>query len=260
MELARKRMCFRMAVGLLSVALAAPLHATERLTFCLEKKVVIPWRLTDTTGLNFDILAMVAARHNIEFRYQSLPWKRCLARLARNEVDGAFSVSFTQNRLPLGAYPGGATPDARMRLHESRYILLRRKGSKIDWDGKAFHHVDGPISYQLGYSVGDMLRRHDVQANETGDSLSVIARRILSGDIAAAALYDSDAENLMTSGPASKLEMLPAPLIEKPYFLILSHTLVKTRPELAGRIWKGIEDARNSPEYIKKARAAGVDP
>lgn len=260
MELARKRMFSRMAMGLLCAALLAPLHAAERLTICFEKKTVAPWRLPDNSGLNFDILAIVAARHDIEFRFQSLPWKRCLARLARNELDGAFSVSFTGERLALGAYPGGATPDARMRLHESRYILLRRKGSKFDWDGKAFQNVDGPITFQLGYSIGDMLRQHDVRVNETNDSLTVIARRVTSGSSGAAALYDSDALQLMASGPGSKLEMLPLPLIEKPYFLILSHAMVKARPEFAERIWKGIEEARNSPEYIRKARAAGVAP
>lgn len=260
MGLASRQMLFGWAVALLCMVPAASLQAAERLTICLEKKVVIPWRLSGNSGLNFDILAIVARRHNIEFRYQSLPWKRCLARLSRGEVDGAFSVSFTEERLAFGAYPGGTAPDARARLHLSRYMLLRRKGSQIDWDGKAFHHVDGVVTFQLGYSVGDMLKRHAVQVIETGDSLTVIARRVLSGSIAAAALYDSDAAELMASGPASGLEMLPIPLIEKPYFLMLSHALVKARPALADQIWKGIEDARNSPEYIKKARAAGVLP
>ena len=41
---------------------------------------------------------------------------------------------------------------------------------------------------------------------------------------------------------------------------MFSHQLLKANPELAERIWKEIEDARNSPEYIKKARAAGVQP
>ncbi len=254
------RVVRRLALGLLGLAFSLPALANDQLTLCFEKKQVVPWRLANNTGLNFDLFAIVEARLKIKFKYEPLPWKRCLAKMQTNEVQGAFSVSYTDDRRVFGAYPGGPEPDIRKRLHDSRYMLVRRKGSALDWDGRQFSKLDGGIAFQLGYSVGDMLKRLGVKAEETNDSLNVIGHRVLTGSVAGAALYDSDASILMRMGLGAQLEMLPVPLIEKPYFLMFSHQLLKSQPQLVERIWKEIEEARNSPEYLKKARAAGVQP
>ncbi|MES2899945.1 MAG: amino acid ABC transporter substrate-binding protein [Pseudomonadota bacterium] len=256
----RGRTARRLALGLLCIAFAAPVLAKEQVLLCFEKKIVAPWRLANQTGLNFDLLAIVEARMNIKFNYQALPWKRCLAKMQTNEVDGAFSVSFTEDRLVFGGYPGGAEPDMRKKLHDSRYMLVRRKGSALDWDGKQLSKLDGPIIFQLGYSVGDLLRRMNIKTEESNDSLNVVAHRILTGNVAGAALYDSDATIVMRMPLAAQLELAPLPLIEKPYFVMFSHALLKRRSQLAERIWQEIEEARSSPDYLRKARAAGVLP
>jgi polar amino acid transport system substrate-binding protein len=55
---------------------------------------------------------------------------------------------------------------------------------------------------------------------------------------------------------ANQLEELPLPLTEKAYYLMLSHQLLASQPELAQRIWRGIEAVRNSPAYKKQERQA----
>lgn len=57
---------------------------------------------------------------------------------------------------------------------------------------------------------------------------------------------------------AEKLEVLPLPLIEKSYYLMLSRALVAAKPQLATRIWKAVEDARNSARYKKMLRDAEI--
>ena len=99
---------------------------------CFERQEVLPWRTLDGGGLNFELLAEVARRLGLVFDYQSMPWKRCLAQVKANQVSGAFAVSFSRERLALGAYPGThgamrgdegqADPDKRM--HVDRYVLL----------------------------------------------------------------------------------------------------------------------------------------
>src|SRR4051794_18470700 len=83
-------------------ALAA---AKPRITLCFERQEVPPWRTLDGGGLNFELLNEVARRTGVDFDYQSMPWKRCLAQLKANQVGGAFAVSFSRERLALGAYP-----------------------------------------------------------------------------------------------------------------------------------------------------------
>lgn len=234
----------------------APVLAKDTITLCFERQEVLPWRTLNGGGLNFELLNQVAARLDIAFDYQSMPWKRCLEQLKANEVGGAFAVSFSPARMAMGQYPGGAQPDARARMHVDRYVLVRKKGSTLDWDGKKFSNVNGAIGFQLGYSVGDFLRAQKVPVDEGSQRASELAQKLIAGRVAGAALGGGDAVSLMNGPLARQLEVLPLPLIEKPYFLMLSHALVASNPQLAERIWKAVEEARTGPAYRKLARDA----
>src|SRR5471032_2484613 len=233
-----------LALACSSHALAASAPAAT-VSLCFEQQDVLPWRTEKGGGLNFELLKMVEQRLNIRFDYQSIPWKRCLAQLKANAVDGAFAVSYKPDRRELGEYPGGLEVDASKRMHVDRYVLIRKKGSRVDWDGKSFHNLDGAIGFQLGYSVGDVLRAQHVEVDEGSQRAEELARKLIAGHVAAAAVGGSDAIGLMKGSLAPQLEQLPIPIIEKPYFLILSHALVASRPQLAERIWRALEEARN---------------
>jgi polar amino acid transport system substrate-binding protein len=240
------------------LVLSLPAAARETVTLCFEAQDVRPWRTEKGEGLNFALLKMVAQQLDIGFDFRSIPWKRCLAQLKDNSVDGAFAVSYKPDRRELGEYPGGDQPDAARRMHTDSYVVLRRKGSKVDWDGRRFSHLDGAIGFQLGYSVGDVLRAQNLEVDEGSQRADELARKLIAGRLAAAAMGGSDAALLMQGPLGAQLEQLPLPIIEKPYYLILSHALVATRPQLAARIWNAIEQARNSAEYKKLALAQGV--
>ena len=44
-------------------------------------------------------------------------------------------------------------------------------------------------------------------------------------------------------------------LVEKPYYLILSHAFVAQHPDLAVRIWRTVEEVRTGPAYRRRERA-----
>ncbi len=242
---------------LMCMLVAVPAVAKETITLCFERADVPPWRTIKGEGHNFALLRQVEARLGISFDYQSMPWKRCLAQVRANEVGGAFAVSFKPDRLEIGAYPGGKQPDARARLHIDRYMLVRRKGSTVEWDGKALSKLEGTVGVQLGYSVGDFLRGLSVPVDEGSQRAIELAQKLVAGRIGAAAMGGGDAASIMHGPLAGQLELLPLPLIEKPYFLLLSHALVASNPQLAEKIWKTIEEVRNSPAYRKRAGGDG---
>lgn len=235
-----------------------PAAARETISLCFERQHVPPWRDLNGGGLNFELLNLVAARLDITFDFQSMPWKRCLEQLKANQVGGAFAVSFLPSRLDIGAYPGGAQADPSKRMHVDSYVLVRRKGSRVDWDGKTIRNLDGAIGVQLGYSVADFLRAQKVPVDEGSQRASELMQKLLAGRLAAAAIGGGDATVLLSTPMAEKLEILPLPLIEKPYYLMLSRALVAARPQLATRIWKAVEEARNSAQYRKMLRNAEV--
>lgn len=250
--------CAALALALALAMVAGPAAAApQTVSLCFEQQDVLPWRTEKGAGLNFALLKMVEQRLQLHFDYQTMPWKRCLAQVKANAVDGAFAVSFKPDRRELGEYPGGEQVDASKRMHVDRYVLIRKKGSKVDWDGKSFHNLDGAIGFQLGYSVGDVLRAQHVEVDEGSQRADELAQKLIAGRVAAAAVGGSDAIGLMRGPLAPQLEQLPIPLIEKPYFLILSHAMVASRPELAQRIWRAIEESRNSAAYKKIELAEG---
>ncbi|MES2346041.1 MAG: transporter substrate-binding domain-containing protein, partial [Pseudomonadota bacterium] len=205
-----------------------------------------------------ELLKMVEKRLDIHFEFQGIPWKRCLAQLKANAVDGAFAVSYKPDRRELGEYPGGQQIDVGKRMHIDSYVVIRKKGSKVDWDGKSFRNLDGAVGFQLGYSVGDVLRAQNIEVDEGSQRADELARKLIAGRVAAAAVGGSDAHGLMNGPLAPQLEQLPVPIIEKPYFLILSHGMVAARPQLAERIWRAVEEARNSAAYRKLEAIEGV--
>jgi polar amino acid transport system substrate-binding protein len=243
------------AMALLAMASAcAPALAKDTITLCFERQEVLPWRTVAGKGLNFELLNEVSRRLDIKFDYQSMPWKRCLEQIKSNEVGGAFAVSFNPERLVIGAYPGGLQPDPARRMHIDRYVLVRRKGARIEWDGKALRNVDGAIGVQLGYSVGDFLRGLNAPVDEGSQRANELAQKLIAGRLSAAAIGGGDASNLMNGPLARQLEVLPVPLIEKPYYLMLSRALVASNPQLAERIWRTIEEVRTSAAYRKLER------
>ncbi|QOY96127.1 transporter substrate-binding domain-containing protein [Massilia sp. UMI-21] len=236
-------------------ALAGP---RGHIGLCFERQEVRPWRTLDGGGLNFELLAEVARRTGVTFDYQSMPWKRCLEQLKANQVGGAFAVSFNRERMALGAYPGVAAgapeprADPSKRMHTDTYMLVRRRGSRLDWDGKAFRNLHGRIGFQLGYSVGDFLRAQGVATDEGSQRADELAQKLIAGRLAGAALGGGDAARLMRGPYGKRLELLPVPLVEKPYFLVLSSALVASRPQLAARLWEAVEQVRTSPAYRKR--------
>ena len=246
----------------------APAHAApgERITLCFERQEVRPWRSLNLDGLNFELLADVAKRTGVRFNYQSMPWKRCLEQLKANQVDGAFSVSFSRERMALGAFPGAAASpasiaDTSKRMHMDSYVLVRRRGSRVDWDGKKFHNLEGRIGFQLGYSVGDFLRAHGVASDEGSQRSDELAQKLVAGRLAGAALGGRTTAELMRGPFANRLEVMPVPLLEQAYYLVLSHAFAARNPQLAARLWDAVEQARISPAYRKhEIQAVGRAP
>lgn len=233
---------------------AAPAGANPAITLCFERQEVLPWRTLDGRGLDFELLGEAARRVGVTFDYRSMPWKRCLEQVKANQLDGLFAASFSNERLDVGAYPGGRSADAARRLHTDGYVLVRRRGSTIDWDGHAFRHVDGRIGFQLGYSVGEFLRAQQVPVDEGSQKADELVEKLMAGRLAAAALGGGDAVRLLRGPLHAQLEVLPAPLVEKPYYLVLSHRFVERDPKLAERIWNAIGEVRAQPAYRKRER------
>lgn len=237
------------AVAVLGLSTLA--HAGGLVKLCMEDRDIRPWITRDGGGLNVVLLDRVAATLGIHIEYQRLPWKRCLDKLKANQVDGAFGASFKPERLAYGVYPGGASPDAAKRLNLDRYILVCRRDSGVHWDGKVLGGLRGAVGTQLGYSVADDLRQRGIAVDEGAPGANELMHKLLAGHVAAAAMLEGEARTLITEFPevARTVQVLPHALVEKPYYLLLSHAFMKAQAKRADAIWNTIEKVRESKDY-----------
>ncbi|MEX6501287.1 substrate-binding periplasmic protein [Pseudomonas zhanjiangensis] len=232
--------------------------AVEALVFCHEDQDAYPWVMTDRTGLNLQLLGLVAETLALTFTYVPVPWKRCLSGLEQGLYDGAFASSFKIERLSAGHYPlaSDGQPDVNRRLHMSRYALYRRRGEAVTWDGSAFRHLHGRIGSLSGFSIVGFLREQGVEVDETSRDPLAMLRMLDRGRIEAAALQSQRADFVLQANPplAQRIEKVESLLEEKPYYLMLSKALVAHDPALAQSIWDEIAWQRESPTYQQRMR------
>lgn len=248
-------MKYRMLCLIAAVLSIAPAHANERpgsVKLCFGENYFYPWHQENGDGLNFVLLDRVAARLGIKFSYVALPWKRCLRNMLFGEVDGVFAASFKPDRLEAGVYPAMANgkPDAGKRLMMEGYHLFKLKGSTLDWDGKQFHHLRGPIATPLGYAIVDQLKASGVNVDEVPGETEAVFEKVVRGRAQAVAMNTQVGEKIIQMDQfRGKFEKVPTSLVENPYYLMLSHQLHDAHPGLASEIWEAITTVRESVEY-----------
>ena len=239
-------------------ALAAPREGPV-LTLCYEDQDSYPWVMEDGSGLNLQLLRLVAQAQHGQFTFIAVPWKRCLAGLAQGTYDGAFAASYKAERLSLGRYPLDADGrlDERKRLHTSIYALYRRKGSPVSWNGQEFRQLQGRIGSLSGFSIVDFIRAQGAEVDETSRDPLALLRMLSHKRIEAAALQSLRGDFVLQANPdlAAQLEKLELPLEDKAYYLMLSNDYVASNPEQATALWDEIERQRESPTYQQQVQA-----
>lgn len=243
--------------GVLTLANPA-FAAKDTMVFCYEDTDIRPWQTKTGNGLSFDLLNEVSSRTKIKFSYVARPWKRCLNEVKTNQVDGAIGVSWKADRLDIGVYPGGANPDISRAMHTERYMVIRKKGSTVNWDGRSFGPLEAPVGTQFGYSSADDLKALNITVDDGARGAHELLTKLKQNRIAAAVLLSGEAHSLFAENEAfrSDLEILAHPLVEKPYYLLLSHTLVKENAALSETVWNALSKARQSPVYQDKQKKA----
>lgn len=231
------------------------------LVLCFEDSDVLPWRTRDKVGLNFTMLDAVAARTGLRFEYQGRPWRRCHDDLRQGRVDGTFGMSVTPERQQFAAFPGGETPDPSLRMFEGGYVLVRRRGTRVDYDGERITGLAGAIGAEPATSIAQELRRKGYPVDDAAPSPQALLKKLAAGRLAAAAVGTDQMHQLQRQRAPWMLELeaAPRPLVDKPYFLALSKPLVARHPELARRIWQAVAEVRESEAYqAELARRRGA--
>ncbi|WP_420414092.1 substrate-binding periplasmic protein [Roseibium sp.] len=239
---------FAVAVSLF----VAPFTASaEVLTFAMEDADVFPWQFSAGGGADSYLIETAAKNLGHSVSFVRVPWKRCLATMKKNEVDGCFSASYKAKRGEFGIYPmAGDSPDASKRLHSSSYTLYVGTDSQIDWDGTDFKNLDGKIGSVAGYSIVEQLKESGAEVYEAG-KLEQLFKMLEAGRLSGVASLTAQADRLISQSDKfqKSIRKVETPLTEKGYYLMFSHGRSEGDPSFVQAFYDEIAKVRESQEY-----------
>jgi len=235
----------------------ASLPASEQvpITIAAEDQALPPWRFADGSGIDIQLVHQIAPELGLQVTITVLPWKRCLAQLAEGKVDAVLNASYKQDRLAFGCFPLDAAgrPDASRSLHNLTYVLYRRRGEALSWDGRAFSGLTGAIGAQSGFSIVDHLKSLGAVVEDESKDSHVVLPKLAFGRQQGAALLSESAESILAAEAALRvgIEAVEPALESKPYYLMVGKRFTAAHPGLADRIWDAIRKTRGGEAYRK---------
>lgn len=250
--------CLGAGAAAATPAAAAAAAEPTTLHFCFEETPALPWRSRQKQGLYFELMDEVARRLGRRFEYHAQPWPFCLAEVSAGRMDGAFAVAFSPERRPVFAFPPGAPDVAADVLREDAIVLVRRRGTAVEVVDGRLTGSTRPVGVLPGYAIADDLKRAGWSVEMSSRDHVAQLARLSRGELDAIALGAFRWAQLQAAGGAAldDLEALPRPILDKRYFLGLSHPFVAAHPALAQRIWAAAREIRTSATFRRREQAA----
>ncbi|MBB5204557.1 polar amino acid transport system substrate-binding protein [Inhella inkyongensis] len=228
---------------------------------CMAEVEHAPWRIAEADGrvrdrgLDFQLIEEFRRLSGWRIQVQLRPGKRCLVELQQGSTDANVGLSHTEERALYLRYPPPAgKPDPALALRVDRYALYRRPGSAVHWNGQKLSLPGGAVATQLGHAIAVDLRAMGVPVDERARNTAAALELLLAGEVAAAALHQSDAEAIRRQRPEfAALEMLSPPLAQKPYFVVFSQDFARRHEADLETLWRHFRAAAQLPAYRRAA-------
>ena len=214
--------------------------------------------MSKSSGLSQEYIDNIEKSLNVKITVDRAPWIRCLKEMERGQVDGVLNGSFKEDRLVYGAYPttaDGKVDPSKSTSVGSYYLYVLKTNQNIKWDGKSITGLQKPIMITLGYSIKKKLvDEFKVAVVEKNIPAAKQFELMLAGDVDGVAGQEFRTDHILKMDDflSNKIVKLNPPLESKPYYLLLSHQLLKSNPQLANGIWDIIKVTRESQEFKDK--------
>ncbi|MGQ5524705.1 substrate-binding periplasmic protein [Chitinimonas sp. PSY-7] len=220
---------------------------------CYEDVDQPPWTYLNGQGIALDLLRKVATELKEEFQFQVKPWKRCLGEAKQGVVDAVIGAVELPERHVYSEYPKDAKgkTDANSRLWQESFNIFVLEQSKVEWDGNAFHNLNGQVAAQAGYSVVNWLKDQNLPVTSESKSAEEVLRLVNMGIAEAGIIQGPIAVKLTQTDLRfrNKIRVLPRPYRTEPLYLIVSKISYAKSPERYNNIWRAIARQHQSAEY-----------
>ncbi|HLO78322.1 MAG TPA: transporter substrate-binding domain-containing protein [Magnetospirillum sp.] len=205
-------------------------------------------------GIHTRVVTEAFRRLGLDAQIENVAWERCWKELPKDTYQAAYSASFNEARARVAIYP--ATP-----LQRLSYVAVVRRGEAEGLDGSVLARLPRPLAAPRGYSITTELRQlgHEVDDGAMKDSQNL--EKLVSGRVGTAVMERQVAASLIASLKlADRVEILPATLSAKDYFLVVSRAAGGSEAaaqSLADRLDRVLADLRRErlAERLRDAEA-----
>ncbi|MBA5690417.1 substrate-binding periplasmic protein [Rugamonas apoptosis] len=231
------------------LALAGPAAALP-LRLCLFDRPLPPLSMPDGSGQVQELLRRAARTAPISIHAVPASRARCLAQLQSGEVD-AMLGAFLPERLAYAAYPmTGDRVDESQAVAQARFMVYRRHGSMVSWDGHQFSNLGRqPVGIQPAFLHADLLRQLGVVTDEDSRSTADNLDKLAQHRVAAVVALEGEGGPLVASRYPGEIEALPQPFHVTPMYLVVHRAYYHQHQELIDAYWLSLRLYRLSVDY-----------
>lgn len=166
-------------------------------------------------GLHTELVIEAFRRLGLETRVDTVAWERCWKELPKDTYQAIYSASYSPTRAQVGLYP-------RTPLQRLTYVAMVRRGEAAGQDGSDLSRLPQPLAAPRGYSITDELRRRGYPVDDGAMKDAQNIEKLVAGRIGTVVIERQVAAALVDIlGVAAKVEVLPAAIDAKDYFLVV---------------------------------------
>lgn len=206
-----------------------------------------PHTMPDGSGQVQELLRRAAKEDGIVIENTVAPRLRCIAKLKSGEVDALLSV-FLPERMAYGAFPmEGTVADETRAVSVIRFVVYRQKGSKLQWDGRAFTGLDQrPIGMQTGLAVGQRLRQTGVTVDDGAKTIEQNLEKLVRGRVQAVVALEGESQPLIEHNFSGRIEALSKAYDTSPIYLHVHPRYYARHREAIDKLWDTVRRIRES--------------
>lgn len=236
-----------------AVLLCPGLALAAKLRVCTDVHPHPPFLMPDGSGSAGRLVAAGAREAGFDLEFYAVPLARCRAEAEVNVVHGFPMTPYIPNVLPYARYPmRNGLPDVNRATMRARIMLYQRSGGPVTWNGRKVKGLVRPVLVPSGsLAMIDVLRKIGAPMDEQGRSLQANLSKLVAGrGDAAVGVWDEGAHLLTLPEFAGKIDMLPLPLHEQAYFLVVTKAFYAEHGPAVEVMWNVI-GRENQPSGYK---------
>lgn len=225
-------------------------HAADLpLRLCLNEQLGI-----GEENAHFSVrMVRLAQPPGVRVELHPLPWARCLVEAQRGDFDGVLGASYLPERARTLAYPLDVEgrPDAGRRMFRMGYVMLKRAGSPVRWDGRMLQGAVRPVGVERGHASVAFLRQRGIPFDENQPDLDAMLAKLRAERVDAIVVSEAQRLSLLAWRPEALggIERAGPTLIYRDYYLALKPAWARSHRVESERFWNALAAVRTTPSF-----------